>query len=215
MNSARIGLALFAAAWLALTATAAPVPVPVVPSAGTIADLLRLRDLLPQTAPLNVVPAVMGKEGKIELEYRGLAPEAVTMQVRRVVPVAREVAERVQTPDGRVEVRKVVVYENREVTEERRVTVMRPVGKGQAVPVAVKSCKFFVVNREGKLDALDTAKATAMLKQKTAILTGDSVELPPRALDLVKAGTLFLVVSHSPPQPVPMPPRDEKEEKRR
>ena len=70
----------------------------------------------------------------------------------------------------------------------------------------VKSCKFFTVSKEGKLEALDAAKATALLKKRTAILTGDSATVDPRHLELVKPGTRYLVIPPSPLQkPAPRP----------
>ena len=68
-------------------------------------------------------------------------------------------------------------------------TVIRPGGKVEIQRVTVKACKFFAVSKEGKLEALDAAKATALLKKRTVLLIGGSAVVDPRHLTLVKPGT--------------------------
>lgn len=204
MNFSRMWLAFAAAAWFAQPGTAAPVPIPAPASASPIAEAVRLLGMLPQTAPLLIRPALMAKEGIIELEY----PTLVTMKVRRTyteaVPVAREVAEIVHVPGGKDIRRTRIVTEMVYVQKQVDETVIRPSGKVEKKPVPVKSCKFFMVSKEGKLEALDAAKATALLKNRTAVLTGESADVDPRHLELVKPGTLCVI--YLPPAPPPPPP---------
>ena len=201
MNFSRMWLALVAAAWLPLAAAAAPAPVAVRTSQGPLADALRLRGLLPGTAPLLVLPAVMVEKGVIGLKFRPLVVIAVTRDVMVMVPRKRTVTETVQLPGGKVAQRTRLVTEYETRTEKMVEHVQRPGGKVEIMRVTVKSCKFFRVSKEGKLEALDAAKATALLKKRTAILTGDSAEVDPRHLTLVKPGTLYLVLPPPPPPP--------------
>jgi hypothetical protein len=60
--------------------------------------------------------------------------------------------------------------------------------------VRAKDCKFFVVAKEGKLEAIDLKKAAARLTKPTAVLTGEGAEADPRNLEVVKPGTLYLVM---------------------
>jgi hypothetical protein len=88
------------------------------------------------------------------------------------------------------------------------VMVARATGENTKMRVAAKSCKFFTVTKEGKLDPLDAAKATAMLKTRTPVLTSDS-DVDTRGLDQIKPGTLCIVVPESaygPDAPPPPPP---------
>jgi hypothetical protein len=186
VNLSRTWLALAAVAWFALPGASAPAPAPdpaPLPP-GPLSDALRLRDRLPKTPPLLVSPAVMAGEGVIELERRAL----VTIEKRVNVTVKR--------PDGAT------------TTEVYAVTEVVP--HAVKVRVMVKACKFFTVTREGKLEALDAAKATALLKKKTAVLTGQTAEVDPRTLELVKPGTLCVILVHpfpyAPPPPAPPPP---------
>src|SRR5262245_50258276 len=116
MNLFRMWLSL-AAVWFILPAAAAPAPAPVSTSQGPISDALRLRALLPRTAPLSACPAVMAGEGQLELERR--VPVYVTKHVK----------ETVQTPDGQV----------REITR----VVSEAVQQASKIRVAVKTCKFY------------------------------------------------------------------------
>ena len=191
MNRIRLLLTIAAAAWFVLPALAAPVPVAPPMQQGPISAALRLRGVLPTTAPLTASSAVI------------IADKVLLQKIRyEMVTEMRIVKEPVQTPQGKVEVTRHVA-----VTIPRAVTV--------EMGLTVKSCKFFVVNKEGKLEALDPAKATESLKKKTAILTGDSSNVDPRTLELVKPGTICVI--QLPPDPTAPPPifPDEKIEKRR
>jgi len=200
MNPSRIWLVLLAAF---SPLTAAPVPAPPTLPPGPIGEVMRLRSLLPTTSPLIVLPAILAREGTIELERDVLGEVTVTRIGMVPVAEAREVTEVVKLPDGQLQTRKRIVN----VTTYRQVQfeekVVRPTGKVRKEPVQVKSCRFFVVTRDGKLEALDAAKATVLLKDKTAVLTGNSTEVEPRHLDLIKPGTLYLVL---PPPTAPLPP---------
>lgn len=178
MNRFTIGVALTAASWFALPASAAPAPIPARTSQGPITDALRLRGLLPRTGPLSATPAVMAADGSLELQRRVM------------VYVQKQVTEIVQRPGGRVE----------EVTR----VVTEAVAQAATVRVIVKSCKFFVIGKDGKLEALDAGKATAALKTMTAVLTGESADVDPRTLELIKPGTLCVI--HLPPDPTAPPP---------
>jgi hypothetical protein len=210
MNLNRIWLAFAAAAWFALPGTAAPVPIPAPASASPIAETVRLLGMLPTTAPLFVRTAVMGKEGVIEVERPAMATMLVTRNVTVMFPRAINVTETVQGPDGKAKQVTRKVTEMVAETKSENVTILVPGGKVEKIPVAVKSCKFFVVSKEGKLEALDTAKATALLQKRTAVLTGESAEVDPRHLELVKPGTLCMIylppAPPAPPAPPPPPP---------
>jgi hypothetical protein len=139
----------------------------------------------------------------------------VEMQIHFTVNVMREEIETITRPDGTIVQQKRIVQE--------------------AVPLSAQAaeradkCKFFLVTKDAKLEALDADKAAGMLKEKTAILTGESAELDDKALELVKPGTLYIVApprlnapvmplgpappDGNKPQPEikpPPPPRDEK-----
>ena len=214
MNLSRKWLALLAAGWLPLAAAAAPAPAPVAVPTSPIAEALRLRGLFPQTAPLTVSPAVMAGEDTIQLERRLPVYQTVTRNVTQMVPVQKVVTETVQKPGGgAVQVQRVVT-EMVPVTRQVQVTVQVPGGRAAQVRVAVKTCKFFVVSKEGKLKALDADKATALLKKRTPVLAGTSAEVDPRSLELVKPGTLCVI--HEPPAPERLPePRPPVPDRRR
>lgn len=205
MSFSKVWLALWAVVCVPLAAVAAPAPAPGPTSKGPISDVLRLHGMLPATAAPSVVPAVMADEGFIGLEYRSMVAVQVKRAVTTMVAETRAVTENVKRPGGKVE--QVTRYETRMIPVLREVftTEMRPVGKPQIRRVPVRNCKFFEVRNDGKLKALDAGRATALLKKKTAILTGRSAEVDPRHLVLVKPGTLYLVLP--PPEPLPLPRR--------
>jgi hypothetical protein len=177
MNLLRV-LLVPAAAWLAAGALlAAPIP-DRTPSQGPISDFLRQRDNLPTT------PAPTA----IKFELRGDTLEATEHRVQYVP----QVRQRFIQADG----------VNRVVTE----TVTVPVATVVKRAVAVKDCKFFTVT-DAKLRPLDLDRAKAMLKEPTAILTGTTAEVDPRHLEMVKPGTLYLVVPPAGPMVEPIPPR--------
>ena len=176
MNAIRMGLTI-AVVWCVLPAQAAPVPVGPPPAQGPITDALRLRTLLPTTAPLRVVPAVIAANGTIELERR------------TVHHVMEAVTQMTQTPKGPVT---YTTY------------VSKPVTVVSKLQVPVKSCKFFVVTKDGKLETLDAEKAAEMLKKATPVLSGESTEIDPRTLELIRPGTLCVI--NLPPAPTNPPP---------
>jgi len=137
-----------------------------------------MRAILPKTGPLLVTTAVLAGDGTIELDRR-------TMVHRQSY-----VTETIQGPDGKPQ------------TITRVVTDAVPVAT--KVRVLVKGCKFFVVSKEGKLEALDADRAAAQLKKLAAVLTGESAEVDPKTLELVKPGTLCVI--HLPPVPTAPPP---------
>jgi hypothetical protein len=177
-------LTLAAVAGFVLPGSSAPVPVPGKTSQGPISDTLRLLEMLPRTAPLTPGPAVMVGDGSIQLERR------TAQYVTRVVEVV------VKTADGK----------------EMRVqqTVSEAIPIATQVRVKTDACKFYTVNKEGKFEAMDAAKATAMLKQKTAVLTGETADVDPKTLQMVRPGTLCIIfTTPTPTAPPPIVP-DEK-----
>src|SRR6202011_4177902 len=74
------------------------------------------------------------------------------------------------------------------------VTVTVPVYSRFASKRKAESCKFFTVGRNGTLETLAADKAAAQLKKATPVLLGDNADLDPRHLELIKPGTLFLVL---------------------
>jgi hypothetical protein len=137
-------------------------------------------------------------------------------RVRKVFePVTEEKTEVVNVvgPDGKVEAqtRKVPVIVTVSKDVPYAVMVARPAGESAKVRVAAKSCKFFTVTKEGRLDPLDTARATAMLKTRTPVLTGGDADVDPRSLEMFKPGLLYLVL---PPNLLPQetPPLDKGKE---
>jgi hypothetical protein len=206
-------LTLAVAGWFALPGAIPAAPAPAPAPQGAIADALRLLGLLPATGPLQVRTAVMGKE-VVELERFGLVPVRMQQTVTRMVPIAEEVTQAIRRPDGKlVEVKRTIVkYIPQQATVE--VTVMQQGGKPEKVPVPVKSCKFFVVNKDGRLEAVDAARAATLLEKRMAVLTGASTEVDPRHLELIKPGTLYLAVPPLPPPRPTMPPAPQPEDKR-
>jgi hypothetical protein len=168
-------LALTVAAYFALTTRSAPIPASGPDSKGPISDALRVRGKMPATTAPQPTKVVMVDD---------------TLEVSRWV-----------TRSEAVEQTRKVVVDGKEV-EERYVTV-RMVPVAMAMRVVAKECKFFTVVKEGKLEALDVKKAAAMLKKPTAVVTGDSAEVDPRVLEVVKPGTLYLMLPTPRAMPVP------------
>jgi hypothetical protein len=179
MNLTRLWLSPVAAAWLALAAAAAPVPVGAPESQGPVSDALRARDKLPPAEAPQAMKVVLRGEalevGRRVIEYRTEEREAT-----------------VEGPGGRV--------------EKVKYAVAIPVTKLIAATVPAKDCKFFTVMKEGKLEAVAPDKAAVLLKQPTAVLTGNSAEVDPRHLETVKPGTLYVVVPSTTAEALPPPP---------
>jgi hypothetical protein len=197
MNPLRLWLALGSAVCLALATQAAPVPERAPESEGPVTDGLRLRSLVPATeAPSAMKVAVKGD--KIEVARR--SNKYVTEVRQRIVPVTEYVARQVTKPDGQVVVEQVPVTKN----VVQQYTVVVPVAIYQQEQVALKACSFFEVSRQGKLEAVPLDRATTLLKERSVVLTGESATLDPRQLDLIKPGTLYVVLPPAgPPGPGP------------
>jgi hypothetical protein len=199
-------LCLGVAALCAAAAAAAPAP----PSEGPVSDALRVQTLLPNAVPPTVTAAVAAEGGVIELE-RPTTEMVEETRVRRVfemAPMKKTEVVNVVGPDGKVEAQTREVTVNVTVSKDvpYAVTVARATGASAKVRVAAKACKFFTVTKEGKLDPVDPAKATAMLKTRTPVLTGAGADVDPRSLDQIRPGTLFIVVPAAPPGPDALPP---------
>ncbi len=164
MNPFRFWLAVLAVGGLGLAAVAAPAPTP--KSQGPISDFLRLRAALLPGAPPSVVE-VQGGEDSLTVTHR--------------VPVYEQVPKTV-----------AVEVDGRTVQQTVMTTVARAVQVRSKV--ALKDCKVFRASKEGKLEAVEADKAAGLFKKKTAVLTGTSAEVDPRQLELVKPGTLYLVL---------------------
>jgi hypothetical protein len=189
-------------------AEAAPAPSPI--SEGPISDALAVRALLPNTAPPTVTAAVTAGEGVIELESSTISMVTET-RVRTVmtnVAETRKELANVVGPDGKPQTVERTIVVNVPVAREEAftVTVARATGGAAKARIAAKSCKFFTVTKESKLESLDAAKAMAMLKTRTAVLTGANAEVDPRNLELIKPGTLYLVAPPSAQIPDAPPP---------
>jgi hypothetical protein len=177
MNLFRISLAL-SVMCLALTATAAPLPETAPDSKGPISDALRMRGKLPEHPAPKATRAVL-KDDKLEVDN----------YVAEVRPETRTV---ITIVDGKEIAQTVTVY----------VTVVR----GIKMSVPAKDCKFHVVAKEGKLEAIDAKKAASMLAKETAVLTGQGAEVDPRHLEMVKPGMVYVMLPATPvvvPTPIP------------
>lgn len=202
------------AAWLAASAlSAAPIPSRPPTSQGPISDALVLRTKVPTTAAPEVKKVAMSDEATVEVHSRVMVPTEVTETVNQTEYVTT-VRERVVQRDGR----DVKVVEPVSVPVTRQVMVkklvMAPGDKIEKRSIPAKECKFFTVNREGKLDPLKATDAATQLKQPTTVLTGFAAELAPGYLELIKPGTVYVVLPATNPStvvPPPMPlPRGEK-----
>jgi hypothetical protein len=198
MNASRMWLAL-PAAWLALaTTTAAPVPVGTPESQGPVSDGLRVRGKVPATAP----PSAM------KLTVRGDAIEVARTNMQYVQQTRTEVVEVVEYVQQTVQKGGKEVVQTVAVKKlvPRTVTVTVPVMTMQMQSVTVKDVKVFTVGRDGKLEPVEPAKAAALLKERP-VLTGDSAEVDPRHLELVKPGTVYVVFPPAATGPPPIPPQ--------
>lgn len=178
MNTLRAGLALATWAGLSLALTAAPAPPS--RSQGPVTDFLRLRGKVPQSPAPRAVKAQVSDE---VIEYEQVVP--VYQNVAKTVIVERDGKPLTMTVN----------------TPQISYTI-------QKYQVPVKGCKFFRTNRDGKLEPIDADKALALLKKVALALSGDSDEVDPRHLALVKPGTLYIVTPPAtavatPPVPVP------------
>jgi hypothetical protein len=195
------------ALWLAAASlSAAPIPSRATNSQGPISDALALRGLVPTTPAPTVKKVVMPDDATVVVHHRVEKAVAVeeTVSVTRYVSVAKEV---VVKKDGRDV--KTTITETVPVVEQVMVTkmVMVPTDKVQKESLTAKSCKFFRVSKDGKLDPLETADAAKHLKQPISVLTGQSAAIDLRHLELITPGTLYVVLPiTNTPVPVPLPP---------
>jgi hypothetical protein len=167
MNPSRFCLAALAVAGMALAAAAAPAPAP--KSQGPISDFLLLRAALPPGEAPSVVE-VSSDGDTFMVMHRMVVSVPVTWQ-------------------------EAVEFEGKSVVVPR--TVMVPQVISRRSKVAVKDCKVFRVNKEGRLEAVEADKAAAQWKKPTQVLLGKSAEIDPRQLELVKPGTFYLVLSEA------------------
>jgi hypothetical protein len=170
MNRCTTALALATAAWITFTAAAAPAPEP--PSQGPISDALALRSLVPTTPAPTANVAVSTEK------------EIVQMESLVAIPVFREVVDTITLPNGQ--------------TEQIKRAVSSVQYETRTIQVKADGIKFFTVGKDGKLEVVEPGKAMEQLQKRTPVLTGDSAEVDPRNLALVKAGTLYLVLPPTP-----------------
>jgi hypothetical protein len=154
---------------------------------------------LPATAPPTVVKASMSDEDAVEIQRRSLQYRQETRQVTTYVPV-QEVRETTVKKDGR-DVRVQYTVTKQVPVVQQVVVQVAVAGPSVKAKVAAKDCKFFIVTREGKLEKVEAARAATLLKKPTQVLSGESAEVDPRHLELIRAGTLYLVVPQSQPNP--------------
>ncbi len=212
MNTTSKWLAL-PAAWLAAASlSAAPIPTRTPSSQGPISDALSARGLVPMTRPPSVQKVVMPDDASLEVHHRFFQPVEVEEVVNQT-EYRQETREAIVKRDGKdVKVLQVVTIPIFRQVVVKKVTMV-PSDKVRKELVPVKSCKFFTVTSDGKLEAIEVKQAAERLKKPTAVLIGDSPVVEPRHLELVKAGTLYVVrPAPSPVQPAPPMPRDEKRE---
>ncbi len=176
MNRIRLLLGLAAVFVFVLLTRAAPAPSP--ESQGPISDAMRLRAKVPATAAPNGT-----RISRIDDN---------TLQVDRVM--MQYVSEA-----------RVVTVEVNGQQQQRTEIVTRAVPMVYKEQVAAEKCKFFTVTKDGKLEALEAKKATALLKKPVAVLTGDSTEVDPHHLEMVKEGSLYVVLPPPGPQQI-LPP---------
>lgn len=199
MKLSSMWLTVATVAGLAQPAMAAPAPAPPV-SSSPIADALRLMALLPRTSPLTAQAARIVKEGVLGLERPTFVTKKFKRTVVRMVQQQKVVTVNIAGPGGKVEAVQRTVTEVIPVYVEEEDTIVVPGEKVGVVEVSLQSCKIYTVTGEGKLEALGAEKAAGTLKKRTAILTGPSADVDPRALQLIKPGTLCVIL---PPAPSP------------
>jgi hypothetical protein len=205
MNFSKMWLVL-AAAWVAAAnLTAAPIPAGASASQGPLSDALGLREMLPTTAPPVVMKVVMANEDTLEVQHRTFRLETREERAQQVefVPVERV---RTVNRNGVPVTEKYTenVQQTKEIAVKRTVQILDD--KIRKESVAAKDCKFFTVTKEGMLEAVEAKKAAPLLKEPTTVLTGAGAEVDPRHLELIKPGTLYVVIPQPKPQPPPPPP---------
>jgi hypothetical protein len=159
-----------------LLTRAAPAPSP--ESQGPISDALRLRGKVPSTAAPVGTRVVVINDNILEVDRVRMD----YVSEARMVPVEK---------DGK--------------TEQRTEIVTRAVPVSYREQVAMDKCKFFTVTKDAKLESLEGKKAAGLLKKPLAVLTGDKSEVDPRHLEMVKAGTLYVVLPPPGPQVIAPP----------
>jgi hypothetical protein len=87
--------------------------------------------------------------------------------------------------------RKVAVKVGDRIEERvEKATVTRHV----MVRMDVKAVKAFLVSKEGKLEPLAPGRLHNLLNKSTLVLAGDSADVDPRHLELIRTGTIFLLL---------------------
>jgi hypothetical protein len=194
-------LVLFAALAQPTPEPGATAPAPT--SQGPISDALARYALLPNTAAPHVLKVVMADGDTVEVQRPVFQAVERLEKVNRVVYVEEQRGKTIRRDGQDVKVPYTVYVPKTQVVEVRR-TVLVPSNEVRKETVAAKDCKFFTVTRDGKLEAVEAAKAAGLLKKPAAVLVGTKSEVDPRQPELVKPGTLNLAV------PPPKPPAPEK-----
>jgi len=154
MSASRVQItSLLAAAWFALTAAAAPVPVGTPASAGGDLGFPAPARQGAARATSRHPPPLMPEEGVLRIGCRVLTYQATERVSTEYVTVAKEVTEVVRLPGGPVKEVKRVVMEMMPV--QRKVVVQVPVARLEMATMKAEACKFFAVAEGGKLEALD------------------------------------------------------------
>jgi uncharacterized protein (TIGR03000 family) len=156
-----------------------------------IQAILRGRDKLPQSFPPTAAD-VTAKDGAIVITRQvvGHIPVAkgYTVLVVHLVPFAETIEVKV---GDRLEKREVTKYKEVKREEKRVATFYEPIWVDNKT-IAVKSIKGFVVNKDGKLDALAGAKLLDMIAKPTRVLVREGADVDPRHLELIRTGTIYL-----------------------
>ena len=182
------------------------------PSKGSIQAAVQKRDKLPLTFPPGTAEVVL-KDGAIHLTRQVLVYVTVskefTVQVTQLVPYAQTIEVKV---GDRLEKREITKYKPVLREEKRVATFYDPIAKSEKQTIAVKSIKAFVVNKDGKLDALAAAKLLDLIAKPTRVLVGEDADLDPRHVELIRAGAIYLAL---PKTTVPgnAPPESRKEQR--
>jgi hypothetical protein len=101
----------------------------------------------------------------------------------------------------RVEIRERTVSQPVVRWVERQTVATKPVIRTVPCQVSANAIKAFVVTKEGKLEPLAQAKLLDALAKPTRVLTGQA-DVDPRHLELIRAGTIYVVIQEpSRPQP--------------
>jgi hypothetical protein len=202
MSMPRMGWALPVAALGLLTTTALPAGEPGAPPGG-IAALLRARQLLPR-GTLPTVSEVVLKGDQVTLTRQRFAYQSVPMRYKVVVYEYVSTLEEVTVlVNGRPEKQKREVVKAIPREQERTTNVTQVFPQLERQTVALASLRAFVVGPQGKLEPLDRDRLAGLLRKGRPALVGDTDDIDPRFLELVRPGVVYLSVSPTHP---PAPP---------